>query len=111
MLADAGGGYYHSLMLIGLFGVAFCDNIKQILIGPALKEGPQLIWANTIKDLLAKIWFERNQSMFHDKQLGWMDCFEVAVLKAPSWCTLSKLFKDFSIQDLYLNWHAFIFPN
>lgn len=83
--------------MIKLFGADFRVKIQQILIGTALKEVPRLIWANAVKALLTKIWFERNERVFHDKRLGWMDHIEVAVLNASSWCTISKHFEDFSI--------------
>lgn len=86
-----------------VFGDAFGENVCQILSGPALKEGPRLIWVNTVKALPAEIWFKQNQRVFHDKKLKWMDWFEAARLNASSWCILSKTFEDFSIQDLCLN--------
>ena len=46
---------------------------------------------------------------FQDKSLPWFDRFEAARVKASSWCSLSKLFtENYSIQDLCLNWNAFI---
>lgn len=86
-----------------MFDAVFSDNVCQILIGPALKKGPRLIWANAVKALLAEIWFEQNHGIFHDRKLGWLDRYEVARLNASSWCTLTKPFRDFSIQDLCLN--------
>lgn len=50
-----------------------------------------------------------NHCSFHEKSTTWLDLFEIVWLNASSWCTLSKSFEDFSIQDFYLNWRAFFF--
>lgn len=39
---------------------------------------------------------------FQDKSLSWLDRFEIARVKT------SKLFADYSIQDVSLNWNACI---
>lgn len=38
-----------------MFEGEFKSNITSILIGPTLKKGPQLIWVNVVKVLLAEI--------------------------------------------------------
>lgn len=93
-----------------VFGNVFRDNVLQILIGPRLKSTPKLLWTNAVKALLVEIWFEMNQRVFRDKYNPWLDRFEIARLNASSWCSLSSSFADFSIQDLCLDWRAFIFP-
>lgn len=82
----------------------------QILVGPAFEKDPKLLWSNAVKVMLVEIWFERNQQVFNDKASPWFVRFEIAQLNASSWCTLSRTFEDFSMQDLNLNWQAFIFP-
>lgn len=79
-----------------VFRDPFCDNVRQILVGLALKKGPRLIWANAVKAILAEIWFGQNQRIFHDRKMGWMARLEVARLNTSSWCTLSMDFEDFS---------------
>lgn len=93
------------------FGDTFSLNVRQVLLDLLLKKGLRLIWVNMAKALLADLWFERNQRIFHDKELGWFDCFELASHKFFAWCTLAKEFKDYSIQERCLNWRAFIFPD
>ena len=45
-----------------VFYHVFKNNVSQILAGPDLKKKTaELLWANTVKTLLAEIWFERNQ--------------------------------------------------
>lgn len=46
----------------------------------------------------SELWFERNQRVFHEKQLQWSDCFEIARLNASAWCSHSKSFSNFSLQ-------------
>lgn len=94
-----------------VFGGEFSSNLLQIVVGPALKKKPQLLWSNAVKALLSKLWFERNQQVFHDKASSWLDHFEFARLNASSWCTLSRAFDEYSIQEFNLNWHAFISPH
>ena len=91
-------------------GSDFKNNVLQILLGPLLKKKPKLLWVNAVKALLTEIWFERNQRTFNDRVSAWEDRFEFARLNASSWCTMSKTFEDYSIQELTLNWRAFIFP-
>lgn len=53
---------------------------------------------------------ERNRRIIEDKLLHWSDRLESAHLKAFSLWSLSKSFAEFSLHDIYLNWHAFIVP-
>lgn len=48
------------------------------------------LWINAVKAVLSEIWFERNQRIFEDKSLNWLDRFEIARIKASFWCSLSK---------------------
>jgi len=93
------------------FDKMFKSNVLQVLIGPKLNSRPRLIWSNAVKAILSEIWLERNQRVFHDKASPWFVRFETARLNASSWCSLSKKFEDFFIQDISINWKAFIFPN
>ena len=75
----------------------FKNNLYQILAGPDLKKKTaELLWANTVKTLLAEIWFDRNQRVFHDKSSTWWEGYDSALLNASSWCSLSKYFQDYS---------------
>ena len=67
-----------------------------------------LVWANVVKALLAEIWFERNQRVFHEKSSTWMERYDSARLNTSSWCSLSKFFQDYSSQEIVLNWSSFI---
>ncbi|XP_038880890.1 Golgi SNAP receptor complex member 1-2-like isoform X2 [Benincasa hispida] len=49
------------------------------------------LWSNAVKAILTEIWLERNQRVFQDKSLLWMDPFEIT--KIASWSSLSKEFK------------------
>lgn len=89
---------------------SFCDNVLQILISPKLKPTPKLLGINVVKSLLAELWFERNQRVLHDKTTPWLDRFETAQLNTSLWCSRSNTFANFTIQDISLNWSAFIFP-
>ena len=60
-------------------------------------------WINAVKAILSKIWLERNLRVFHNTTSSWSSRFESAHLNASSWCSLSKAFKDFSIQDISIN--------
>ena len=73
----------------------------------------RLIFNNSLISFrsLTILWFERNQRVFHNKASPWSVRFEIARLNASSWCSLSKTFEDFSIQDISINCKAFIFPN
>ena len=64
-----------------------------------------------VKALLAELWLEENQRTFQDKELGWLGHFDSAARNTFAWCSLSKDFEVYSIQELCLNWRAFIFPN
>lgn len=97
--------------LAWVFGDNFKDNTLQILIGPALKKKPRLLWTNAIKVVLSEIWFERNQRVFHNKASSWIDRFEIAKINASSWCILNRIFEDYTIQALNLNWRAFLQPS
>lgn len=92
-------------------GSDFKSNVLQVLLGPRLNKEPKLLWINAVKALLSEIWFEGNQRVFNDKASNWEDQFEQARVNASSWCTLSKAFKDYSIQEFVLNWRAFIFTH
>ena len=85
--------------------------MSQILAGPNLKrKTAESLWTNAVKALLAEIWFERNQRVFHDKSSTWLERYDSAVLNASSWCSLTKYFQDYSSQEIVLNWPAFIAP-
>ena len=49
-----------------------------------LEETSPLLWLNTVKSLVAEIWFERNQRVFMVNPLNGWDCFEVAHKNASS---------------------------
>lgn len=83
--------------LSGVFGNVFKNNVLQLLIGPRLNSNSRLIWWNAVKAILTKIWFERNQRVFHDKASPQTIRFEIAQLNASLWCSLSKPFEEFSI--------------
>ena len=70
-----------------------------------------LLWCNAVKAILVELWLERNQRVFHNKASLWFDRYEFDRLNASSWYSLRKQFKDFSMQDILLNWQqVFIFP-
>ena len=69
---------------------------------------PNLIWVNMEKALLAEIWFERNQRTLYDKERGLFDTVDTTKRNAAASCSLNAEFKDYSIQDICLNWTAFI---
>lgn len=107
------------LLIVGIVSLVYLSWVRflvipyeiiHILVGPKLKPTLKLLWNNVVKSLLVDLWFERNQRVFHDRKTPWLDRFETARLNTSSWCILSKSFEDFSIQDLCLNWPAFIFP-
>lgn len=53
-----------------------------------------------VKAILSKIWLEHNQRDFHNKPIDWTDRFSSAQLLASTWCSQSKSFADYSIQDI-----------
>lgn len=57
--------------LVWAFNEDFKSNVISILIGPALKESPDLTWINVVKAVIAEIWFERNQRVFHNNSFSW----------------------------------------
>lgn len=59
----------------------------------------QQLWMIAGKALLVELWFERD-SVFREKHLWW-----------SAWCSLSKFFAKFFIQDICLNLGAFISSN
>ena len=61
--------------------------------------------------MLAEIWSEQNQRIFHNKEMHWLDNFEIASRNVAAWCTLQKDSEAFSIQEISLNWQALILPN
>lgn len=61
-----------------------------------------LLWCNAVEEI--------NQQVFHNKASSSFDRYEFAHLNASSWHSLSKQFKDFSMQDILVNWQVFIFP-
>lgn len=77
-----------------VFGKDFRDNVLHVLMGPKLKASPKLLWNNAFKALLADLWFERNQMVFHDKETPWFSRFEIVWLNASSWCSFSKAFTN-----------------
>lgn len=82
----------------------------QLLLGPLVAPKSKILWVNAIKALFLELWLERNQRIFHDMHLDWLDRFESACLKVSSWCSLSKPFVNCTIQDICLKWKTFIFP-
>lgn len=67
----------------------------QLLVGP-LKASPHLLWVDETKAIPSKSWFERNQHLFQDKPLPWLNRPETAHVKASSWYSISKLFAEYS---------------
>ena len=94
--------------VVWVFDGSLSSNVFQLLRRPLLPKTPNLIWVNTAKALLAKIWFERNQRTFHDKERGWFDIVDTSKRNTATCCSLNAEFKDYSIQDICLNWTAFI---
>ncbi|TYK28784.1 GPI-anchor transamidase isoform X1 [Cucumis melo var. makuwa] len=76
--------------------------------GFVFEGGPRLIWGNMSKALLSDIWFECNQRIFRGKVMHWSERLDIAKRNAATWCMLNKEFIDYSIQDLSVNWLAFI---
>lgn len=97
--------------LCWVLGNRSSDNVLLLLIGPSLQKGPKTLWYNAVKALLFEIWFERNQRVFHYKATPWLERFKIARLNASTWCTQSRSFVDFSIQDIVLNWRTSIFSS
>ena len=91
-----------------VFDVSLSASVVQILSGPRLPKKSSIIWDNLSKALLSEVWFERNQRIFLDKARPRAEIMLAAELKAASWCSLKKEFAHFSIQDIYLNWAAFL---
>lgn len=79
------------------------------MVSPPLAFSSQILWSNAVKALLSKIWFECNQRVFHDKSLPWSAHLDSTRLLASTWCSLSKDFSNYSIQDISLNWNTYIF--
>ena len=52
-----------------------------------------------------------NKEFFHHKFYEQSNHFASASPTCFSWCSLSKLFGDFLIQDICLNWNVFITSN
>lgn len=67
-------------------------------------------WTNAIKAILPKLWMERIQRIFQGEGSLCVQCFESVRLKFSSWCSLSKSFKGFSIQDINCGWESLIVP-
>ena len=44
----------------------------------------------------------------HDKERNWVDILEISKRNAAAWCSSNAEFKDYSIQDIGLNWTPFI---
>ena len=102
---------FSMLKSVWVFDGSFSTNVLQLLRGPYLsKKKPFLIWVNLIKALLAEIWFERNQCNASPmiKKRDWVDIVEISKRNAAAWCSSNAEFKDYSIQDICLNWTAFI---
>ena len=100
---------FSMLKSVWVFDGSFSANVRQLLRMPYLSKRHFLIWVNLIKVILAEIWFERNQRIFHDKKNGiWVDIIEISKRNAAAWCSSNAEFKDYSIQDICLNWTAFI---
>ena len=91
-----------------VFGEDFKENTLQLLIGPALRKKSRLLWTNAIKAVLSELWFERNQRIFQNKALSWLDRFKIAKINASPWCTLDRAFEEYSLQTLNLHWRAFL---
>ena len=106
--ADVGGSYSHFLRFRG-YGSCFGDNILSMLNDPSLPKESNTLWSTAVKELLSELWFEINQKVFHDKSFISSDRFAAARLLASSWSPLSPLFADYFIQDICLNWNAFLF--
>lgn len=103
----AGRRFLTSFICTYPFGASFKDNVIQTLAGPKLKKQANLIWANAVKALLARIRFKRNQRVFQEKSLSWINRFEAGRLDSSTCCSLSKSFSSFLVQDICLNWTAF----
>ena len=99
---------FSMLKSVRVFDGSFSANVHQLLRRPYLSKKPFLIWVNLIKATLAEIWFERNFRIFHDKKWNWVDIVEIFKRNAAAWCSSNAEFKDYSIQDICLNWTAFI---
>ena len=93
-LGKCGGSYLQHLIFIGFFAM-FLRSVAQIVICPRVNSHQLRIY--TVKVVLSEIWFERNQCIFQDKSLQWFDHFEIARVKASSWCSLSKNYSDYLI--------------
>lgn len=92
----------HIFNLSWVFEKEFKNNVRKIIIGPVLMKTASLLWCNAVEEI--------NQQVFHNKASSWFDRYEFAHLNASSWHSLSKQFKDFSMQDILVNWQVFIFP-
>ena len=92
-----------------VFGISGRENLQQLLVSPHLSSRTQLLWSNVVKALVSELWFEGNQRVFHDTSKDWPNGWGSTRLLASSWSLQSKFFEDYSIQDICLNWEAFIF--
>ena len=69
---------------------------------------PRIIWETLLEALLTELWFERNQRIFHDKARSKVEIMCEVDLNVAAWYFLKKEFVNYSIQDIYLNWAAFL---
>ena len=92
-----------------VFGADFRGNIQQPFVGVQFRKIPQSLWVYVVKSLSAELWFERNQRVYHDKSFVWLDRFEVTRKNASSWCSFSKPFESYCIQEIYSNWRVLYF--
>ena len=69
------------------------------------KKSASLLWCNVVKAILWNCGLRKINGS-HSKVSSWFDRYEFTWLNASSWCSLSKQFKDFSMQDILLNWQA-----
>lgn len=86
------------------------NNVTQILIGSVLMKTASWLQCIAVKGNFDRILVREKSASLPNKASSWSDRYELAHLHASSWCSLSNQIKDFSMQDILLNWQAFIFP-
>lgn len=77
-----------------------------LLCGPNFLTKARLLWINASKAILSDIWSERNQRIFGDKSLEWVDRFELIKIRASN-LFIINIFDSYSLNDVHNNWGGF----
>ena len=91
-----------------VFDRSLSTSVIQVLSGPKLPKKPCIMWENLSKALLRELWFDHNQHIFLDRARPRAEIMRVVDTNAAAWCSLKMEFVNYSIQDICLNWEAFL---